>query len=257
MLAITGVIAINIGAINVASLLVEERNEERLTDISNRLKVIEDDYYDLKNSRVGFYENRIKELEDKVKELEAIDYTTIVESDIYPDDEDADPLSYFSSRQDVITDYDTNTYRCMDYRTLTNHQSDQWLLQLECYSDPETGIRCYICDGEAYYCAALGSAYTETIGDTFRVTLQNGYSFNVINGDFKVPLGTPNFYGFQDINYDGEICIGIVEFIFDQDVAPKTVLQTGTMSALEQFGGLFGDDGNIVDIYYTGRVWEA
>ena len=233
-----------------------ENYERKLNDISNRLKLLEQEVEDQKIAREGFYENRIKELELKVKELEAANYTTIVEADILDIEDDTDPLSVYCSK-DVITEYDTNTYRCMDYRTLTNHRSDQWLLQLECYSDPETGIRCYICDDEVYYCAALGSAYTETIGDSFRITLQNGYSFNVINGDFKVPLGTPDFYGFQDRNYDGEITISIVEFIFDQDVAPKKVLQTGTMSALEQFGGLFGDGGNITDIYYTGRVWEA
>lgn len=232
-----------------------ENLERKINDISNQLNELRFEIEDQKNSRVGIYENRIKELENKIAGLEAAQYTTVIFDQ--DDEEDIDPLSIYCETKNVITAYDTNTYRCMDYRTLTNHASDQWKLQLECYSDPETGIRCYICDGVEYYCVALGSAYTETIGDAFKITLQNGYSFNVINGDFKVPLGTPDFYGFQDINYDGEICIGVVEFIFDQYVAPKKVLQTGTMSAVEKFGGLFGNDGNIVDICYTGRVWEA
>lgn len=231
-----------------------ENLERKLTDISNQFKSLEVEIENEKIAREEIYQKQIRELMDKLAEMEAAQETIIFKPD---DEEDIDPLSIYCTKQNIIENYDTNTYRCMDYRTLTNHRSDQWKLQLECYSDPETGIRCYIYDGVEYYCVALGSAYTETIGDTFKITLQNGYSFNVINGDFKVPLGTPDFYGFKDINYDGEICIGVVEFIFDKYVAPKKVLQTGTMSAVEKFGGLFGNDGNIVDICYTGRVWEA
>lgn len=151
---------------------------------------------------------------------------------------------------------DTNTFRCMDYRTLTNHASEQWKLQMECYSDPETGIRVYQKGKVRYFCAAMGSAYGQNIGDAFQITLKNGYSFNIVYGDFKNPLGsTEMFYGHPDINYDGETAIGLVEFIFDKDVAPKKVLQAGTMSTLEQFGGLYGDGGNIESIRYLGEVW--
>lgn len=34
-----------------------------------------------------------------------------------------------------LPDGDTNTYRCMDYRTITNHKSVQWALQEECFTD--------------------------------------------------------------------------------------------------------------------------
>lgn len=157
-----------------------------------------------------------------------------------------------------LPDGDTNTYRCMDYRTITNHKSVQWALQEECFTDPETGIRYLLVDGHKYFCAAMGTAYGQTIGDAFHLTLQNGYEFDVIYGEFQKALSEtpdPNFFGHSDVNYDGEICTSLIEFIYDKDVAPLSVIIAGTMSKLEQFGGLYGDGGNIVAIRYLGKVW--
>lgn len=221
-------------------------------------------------------EAQIKELETKVAELESqknpgedisknvfritgtipmseTDYTEEIYIPVLVEDEQ--PVL---TCDEPVPLCDTNTYRCMDYRTLTNHASEQWKLQMECYSDSVTGIRVYQRGKIRYYCAALGSAYGQNIGDAFRITLENGYSFNVVYGDFKNPLGsTEMFYGHPDVNYDGEIAIGLVEFIFDKDVAPSSVLNAGTMSALSQFGGLFGDGGNITSIKYLGKVWNV
>lgn len=149
----------------------------------------------------------------------------------------------------------TNTFRCMDYRKITNIRSDQYALQQECNTGTCTGIRYYNSGGTLYYCAALGSAYSRDIGDTWAVTLANGEEFNIILSDFKDD-GTTDFFGHPDINYDGERCTNIIEFVVDMGVVPSEVVQAGTMSALEQFGGLFGNGGNVIEMKYTGRVWS-
>jgi len=219
------------------------------------------------DSRIDALERRIEELENQknpggdISENVSKIFGTVALSDtdyseeVYISVEDEQPML---NCDEPVPLCDTNTYRCMDYRTLTNHESEQWKLQMECYSDAITGIRVYTHGHAKYYCVALGSAYGQNIGDAFNITLENGYSFNVVYGDFKNPLGsTDMFYGHPDVNYDGETAIGLVEFIFDKDVAPKSVINAGTMSALSQFGGLFGDGGNITSIKYLGKVWNT
>ena len=168
------------------------------------------------------------------------------------------PTEIVFSEPKLLPDGDTNTFRCMDYRTITDHNSMQWKLQLECLTDEETGIRYYLSGNKKYYCAALGSAYGQTLGDAFHVTLENGYEFDIIYAEFKNPLQDepdPTFYGHPDVNYDGEQTTSIIEFVYDWTAAPQCVIDAGTMSALEQFGGLYGNGGNIIDISYTGRIW--
>ena len=223
--------------------------------------------YYIFNARVEALEQTVAELENQknpggdISENVSKIFGTVALSDtdyseeVYISAEDEQPML---NCDEPVPLCDTNTYRCMDYRTLTNHASEQWKLQMECYSDAITGIRVYTNGHARYYCAALGSAYGQNIGDAFNITLENGYSFNVVYGDFKNPLGsTDMFYGHPDVNYDGETAIGLVEFIFDKDVAPRSVINAGTMSALSQFGGLFGDGGNITSIKYLGKVWNT
>ena len=236
--------------------------KNELNRIDNDIKTLSSDISNSENSREEDYEKRFEELADRIKAIESeADWAKEEIIENYEDEPEEQEETVLDTgwEYDICNNIpacDTNTFRCMDYRTLTNHASDQWKLQEECYTDYNTGIRYYIYKGEKYLCAALGSAYTETIGDSFVVTLNNGYSFKVINGDFKCPFGTVGFYGHDDINYDGEHCINLVEFIFDKDAAPKSVLNAGTMSILEEFGGLYGDGGNIVDIRYLGKVWN-
>lgn len=244
--------------------VIASETKDTMNTLENELRELRKDIQEAKKSREEDYEKRFKELADRIQAIEnEPDWAPL---DDWEEIEDPEP----EETEEVVLDNgweydisedlptcDTNTFRCMDYRTLTNHASDQWKLQEECYTDKTTGIRYYIHEGSKYYCAALGSAYTETIGDAFSITLNNGYSFNVVNGDFKVPLGTPNFYGHPDRNYDGEYCINIVEFIFDKNVAPKSVINAGTMSVLDNFGGLYGNGGNIVSIERVGKVWNV
>lgn len=162
----------------------------------------------------------------------------------------------FNSLKGRLPEGNTNTYRYMDYRTLTDESSEQYEIQRYCCTDADTGIRYLVYGDERYFCAALGSAYGQNLGDLFQVSLENGSVFRIVYADFKNPLGADdfNFFGHSDLNYDGELCTNVVEFIVDSDWLPSSVAQTGTLSALSFFGGLNGSGGNIVKIENIGRL---
>lgn len=161
----------------------------------------------------------------------------------------------FHSLKERLPEGSTNTYRYMDYRALTDESSEQYEIQKYCYTDADTGIRYLVYEDEHYFCAALGSAYGQNLGDLFQVSLENGSVFRIVYADFKNSFGSDdfNFFGHPDLNYDGELCTNVVEFIVDTDWLPISVVQTGTLSALSFFGGLNGSGGNIVRIEYIGR----
>lgn len=227
-------------------------------DISEQVAAISEE----EKSRGENYEKQLEELSKRIKEIDIslsekpVTDTVVLEfcSDEVAEVE-SEPLIFSKER---LPEGDTNTYRCMDYQTITNHRSVQWALQEECFTDNETGIRCLLVNERKYFCSAMGSAYGQTIGDGFHITLQNGYEFDVVYGEFKNTYSEnpdPYFFGHPDVNYDGEVCTSLIEFIYDKDVAPLSVIMAGTMSKLEQFGGLYGDGGNIVSIKYLGKVW--
>lgn len=144
----------------------------------------------------------------------------------------------------------TNVISGMPYTTITDKKSEQWALQLQARTD-ENGIRRY----NEYILAAMGSAYTHTIGDVFRVTLRCGAEFDVMCGDFKDDGSTP-FYGHPAKNYDGQAATCVLEFIYDDNALDDIVYFAGTFTALQEYGGLYGDGGDIVKIEYLGRMWE-
>ena len=143
----------------------------------------------------------------------------------------------------------TNTIRYMDYRKITDKNSIQYKLQQNCRT--ENGIRYY----DKYICVALGSAYGQDIGDTWRVTLECGTEFDIILAEFKDD-GKTDFFGHPDHNYDEQDCINILEFVVDEEKMSVVAKQAGTYTALGYYGGLYGRGGNVAKMNYTGRVWE-
>lgn len=152
----------------------------------------------------------------------------------------------------------TNMYCCEPYNKFDKN-SDQAILQEDCFTDTSTGIRYFLQDGKNYLCAAMATAYGTEIGRTFAVKLENGNSFDVIVADFKHPIDNVRADDFGDActNYDGEDALCILEFVVDMAYVPKAVKDAGTMSVLDFFGGLHGHGGNIVEIKDTGRKWKA
>lgn len=164
----------------------------------------------------------------------------------------------------------TNRYDCEPYDTFGKN-TQQAMLQEECFTDPETGIRYYRdTDGSTYYCAALGGAYGVDMGMAWKVTLECGTEFGVIRADYQHSIEDidPNDFGetflrdesgnIIDIlrNADGQPVVHVLEFVTDMNVVPKAAIEAGGMHGLEKFGGRHGTGGNIVKIEYLGRKWE-
>lgn len=157
---------------------------------------------------------------------------------------------------DRLPDGLTNTFRCEDYR-LFAEGSEQWKLQRDCFTDPETGIRFYISGNKRYLCAAMASAYGITIGSGFEVEFEGGDVINVIMADFKHSIAdaSADDFGDPDMNYLGEPTTSVLEFVFDKQTAPKAVHDYGGMF-VEQFGGLYNAGYDIVNINFEGRIWR-
>ena len=73
----------------------------------------------------------------------------------------------------------------MDYRKITHTNSKQYELQQECWTD-ELGLRRHGSD----YVIALGTYFSDTVGDRFKVHLDNGNSFYATIGDIKADSTT-------------------------------------------------------------------
>lgn len=152
----------------------------------------------------------------------------------------------------------TNVISGMPYTSITDKKSEQWALQLQACTG-KYGIRCYFDGDHIYFLAAMGSAYGRTIGDAFRVTLKCGTVLYVMLGEFKDDGTDSNFYGHPAPNYDGEIVTCILEFIYDPEKIDAKVWGengSGTFTVFDEFGGLHGYGGDIVNIEYLGRRWE-
>lgn len=105
----------------------------------------------------------------------------------------------------------------MDYRTITSPTSKQYEMQQEAWTD-ELGLRRY---GD-YYMVALGTFYAQGCGETFRITLDSGFSFDVITGDIKDDKHTDEKHQHRN----GVI----VEFIVDTKAISKTCRIMGDVS---------------------------
>lgn len=141
-----------------------------------------------------------------------------------------------------IPEYDTSFKTYMDYRKITDESSAQYMLQMEAYTD-DMGLRKY----EDHYIVAMGTYYSENVGDTFKITLDNDKSFNVIIGDIKANCHTDsqNMYSPVYDNNGNLISANVIEFIVDTNKLDRSVKKLGTVSAYDDFKG------NIIEIERT------
>jgi len=131
----------------------------------------------------------------------------------------------FSVPEDVDTDF--KAY--MDYRYITCKSSPQYKLQQYAWTD-ENGLRRY----DDYYLVALGSYYSTTVGDCFKITLDTGETFNVMVGDCKADCDTDSKHMYHPMRDGGG---NVIEFIVDTKSLPREVRQMGTVSAIDIFEG--------------------
>ena len=138
-----------------------------------------------------------------------------------------------------IPDCDTSFKAYMDYSCITDDTTIQWELQQKAYTN-EYGLRKIGTD----YCVAVGSYYSETIGERFKITLDNDNEFTVIISDLKKDEHTDSSNRYSPV-YDenGEFySANVLEFIVDTNQLHSMVTTLGTVSYYDEF------EGNIVSI---------
>lgn len=138
-----------------------------------------------------------------------------------------------------IPDCDTSFKAYMDYNCITDDTTMQWELQQTAYTD-EYGLRKVGTD----YCVAVGSYYSETVGERFKITLDSDNEFTVIISDLKKDEHTDSSNRYSPV-YDenGEFySANVLEFIVDTDQLHSMVTTLGTVSYYDEF------EGNIVSI---------
>ena len=117
-------------------------------------------------------------------------------------------------------------FKSYTYYALLNKSSIQWKLQEIAYTD-ENGLRKI----ENYYLAAMGSYYSTTIGDMFRLTTDTGAVFDIILCDAKDDRHTDARHMYTKSNN----CM--VEFYVDTTVLNGTIKRMGSIGVLPQFNG--------------------
>lgn len=137
----------------------------------------------------------------------------------------------------------TDFKACTDYRCYNIEGTPHNRMQQACYTD-ELGCRRFNTD----YCVALGSFYSDRIGDRFEITLDTGVTFNVITADMKADAHTDanNMYH-PCVNYNGENAANVLEFIVDTDILSKKAYLYGSLDYYDYFKG------NIIKMVYLGR----
>lgn len=138
-----------------------------------------------------------------------------------------------------IPDCDTSFKSYMDYNCITDDTTKQWELQQTAYTD-EYGLRKIGTD----YCVAVGSYYSETVGERFKITLDSDNEFTVIISDLKKDEHTDSSNRYSPV-YDENgnfYSANILEFIVDVDQLHSMVITLGTVSYYSEF------EGNIVSI---------
>lgn len=128
-----------------------------------------------------------------------------------------------------------------NYRLLSKN-SPQWN-KIQCHENAytdENGLRKI----GNYYCVAMGSYYSTTLGDTFEVTTEGG-TFQIVLCDFKANQHTDSTNRYTAHNG----CV--MEFYVDMDSLDSTARQMGDISyADSKFSG------RIINVAKTGNIFN-
>ena len=128
-----------------------------------------------------------------------------------------------------VPDGKTSFKSYMSWKAITNTRSEQYKLQQECWTD-KNGLRRY----DEYYVIALGSYYTDEIGDTFKITLDTGKSFKAVVGDFKADHHTDTEHQYTPTADCGKC---VLEFVVDTKALNNTAKRMGDISYIKGFDG--------------------
>lgn len=129
---------------------------------------------------------------------------------------------------------DTSFHGYMDYVCITDTNSLQYQLQLNCWTDSQ-GIRRQGDD----VCIALGSYYGTEIGTRYLITTDMGNSFTAVLADCKADIHTDYNNQYRDT---GNGFKNVVEFIVDTYALDPDVMSSGNIGTYSNYSG------NIVSI---------
>ena len=128
-----------------------------------------------------------------------------------------------------VPDIDSDFKSYMDYRCITNTESAQYRLQQDAWTDHD-GLRRY----DDYYLVAMGTYYSSTVGDCFKVTLDTDATIYVMIGDIKDNRHTDETNRYHQM---GNNRGNILEFIVDSQSLDKYAKRMGTVSVIEGLEG--------------------
>lgn len=113
----------------------------------------------------------------------------------------------------------------MDYRKITDTSSEQYKLQQnkDCYTT-DTGFR----KVNEYYCIAVGTYYSNNIGDKLIIHMENGESFKAIVADIKDDKHT------DETNRQHRKDGSVIEFVVDTRKLPELVRKMGDISYMNE-----------------------
>ena len=259
-------------SIGDAKAKIEEANAEnqKLAEENNKQAVELFEYENERKQlidRISFlaftdamYEEELEEQIIKLETPEVSDQEVPVTKVSAPIRNWQDYVNLFTIGQSVPLPFgiDTNTFRCMDYRTITT--GSQYAIQQKSYTDYSNGLRYYLYNGEKYYTVALATAYGIDIGNAYEVTLANGATFKIMHAEYKhdIRYPSPTDYGDNDVNYDGENTISVIEFVYDWVNAPVQLISDGEANRwLGEGCDIYGDSCNIIKMVYLGKIWSA
>jgi hypothetical protein len=122
----------------------------------------------------------------------------------------------------------------MSYEKITDKTSPQWYYRNNAWTD-SNGLRRVDDD----YLVAMGTYYSDSVGERFRITLDSGDVFTVRIGDIKNPLHTDiyNMYTPVKDNSGKFYSANVLEFIVDTDKLDTKAAKLGTVSCIAGLGG--------------------
>lgn len=130
-----------------------------------------------------------------------------------------------------IPDGDTSFYAYMDWTAVTDYNSPQYDLLSQGWTDSQ-GIRRV----EDDVCIALGTYYTDTVGDRFIITTDMGNSYTAIVGDIKADCHTDSKNQYR---LAGNNSKNVVEFIVDTNSLDYAVRTSGNIGTYNNYSGQF------------------
>lgn len=217
-LVILLLITIVILSIIIAGKTIEyEEFKNNINEISKELEIEKAKNKELEK----IIDNNFEEMKSEINLKDELILSK--EKEINALNDEIEALSYTSGNiLNIVNNSDFKAW--MDYRTITNKNSNQYKLLVSAISDENGLMRI-----DNFVCVATGSKYG-SIGDKMKITLDNGNIFYAIKADQKSDAHTIN--GTVD-----KTNRSAVEFIINKNNLNRDIKRMGTVSVLEEYKG--------------------